>query len=145
MPATATTPPRSAASAPSAAKARALTVAAGVVAATAVWIVADPLAGVALDVKSGSKTQHVALPVAIFVSLLAGLAAWGVTTLLSRRSSGNPRTTWLIAGSIVLLVSLTGPLGSGIGTATKVSLVCEHLAVAAVLIPGMARTMAPRR
>jgi hypothetical protein len=125
-------------------KARALTVAAGVVAATAVWIVADPLAGVALDVKSGGKTQHVALPVAILVSLLAGLAAWGVSALLHGKSRA-PRRTWLITGVVVLLVSFTGPLGSGIGTGTKVSLLCEHLAVAAVLIPGMARTLPAAR
>jgi hypothetical protein len=122
---------------------RSLTVAAGAAAAAVVWVVASKAAKVPLDVKNGSKTQHVGIATVITVSLLAGLLAWGLATLLERRAK-SPRRTWTVVALVVLLVSLTGPLSSGTTEATKVSLACEHLAVAAVLILGMARTVARR-
>jgi hypothetical protein len=115
-----------------------------VVAAVAVWVVAGPVSGVPFKIKSGSKTQHVDAPTVVIITLIAGLAAWGVVALLERSSASSPRILWTAIAVVVLALSLAGPFGSGITQATKVSLACEHLAVAAVLIPGMARTLTRR-
>jgi hypothetical protein len=52
-------------------------------------------------------------------------------THISRYRSRRPR------GAVVLVLSLAGPLGSGVHAAKTVTLAAMHLAVAAVLIPMM--------
>lgn len=122
-------------------KARALTVSAAGGVALVGWIVVHLLAGVRLTVKLSADAA--AGPVGplgvILVAVVAGLAAWGLLALLEHVTA-QARTIWRFLATAVLLVSLTAPLGAGTTTSAKVSLAALHVAVGAVLIPGLART-----
>jgi heme A synthase len=102
------------------------------VAALVVWAVADPLAGVNLQVGSGAAAQHVGPVMVGVISLLVSLAALGLLAVLERVTR-RPRTVWLAVALFVLVLSLTGPLGAAT-TAATLSLAAMHLAVAAVLV-----------
>ncbi|MFG1716780.1 DUF6069 family protein [Micromonospora sp. NPDC049203] len=118
---------------------RLLTVLAATAAALLGWVVAVPVAGVELIARSGSTDQRVT-PVAVVVStLLAGLAGWALLAVLERLT-GRARSAWTVVAVLVLLVSLLGPLGGGVGGAAKLTLVALHLVVGAVLITGLRRT-----
>ncbi|GAA5180663.1 hypothetical protein GCM10023322_13470 [Rugosimonospora acidiphila] len=117
---------------------RMLAVAATAVATLTVWAVAGPLAGVRLAVDSGGDVYRVGPAEVVVVSLLVGLAAWALLAVLERFSR-RARGIWTAIALAVLVLSLAGPLGGATTTAT-VSLMCMHLAAAAVLIPLLART-----
>ncbi|MFI6133618.1 DUF6069 family protein [Micromonospora sp. NPDC051141] len=120
---------------------RLLTVLAATVATLLGWVVAVPLAGVALVARSGAGEQRVT-PFAVGVStLLAGLAGWALLALLER-FTGRARTVWTAVAALVLLLSLLGPLGGGAGGPATVTLVLLHLVAGAVLVPGLRRTAA---
>lgn len=120
---------------------RVLTVAGAAAAAVALWALVGPVGGVVLDVRLNGVVQRVG-PVAVVVaSLLAGLAAWGLLTLVERRRS-RARRTWTIVVVAGLLLSLAGPLGAAVGIACTLSLVGMHLVVAAVLLVGLGRSRA---
>jgi hypothetical protein len=74
-------------------------------------------------------------------SLAAALAGWGLLALLERFTA-RPRTSWTAIAVLVGLLSLAGPLSTIAPTtvANGLSLALMHLAVAAVLIPGLAAT-----
>jgi peptidoglycan/LPS O-acetylase OafA/YrhL len=74
-------------------------------------------------------------------SLVAALAGWGLLALLERFTA-RPRTSWTAIAGLVGLLSLVGPLSAIASTtvANGLSLALMHLAVAAVLIPGLAAT-----
>ncbi|MET8837040.1 DUF6069 family protein [Micromonospora sp. NPDC004540] len=118
---------------------RALSVLAATAATLAVWVAADPVAGVDLAVRNGGTEQSVTA-VAVGVStLLAGLAGWALLALLERFTA-RPRAVWTGAAALVLLLSLLGPLGGGVGTAATLTLVVLHLVAAGVLVPLLRRT-----
>lgn len=103
------------------------------------WVIAVPLAGVDLVADSGGTVQRVT-PVAVAVAtLLAGLAAWGLLALLERLTT-RARPVWTVVALVVLLLSLLGPVGGGVGTAATATLVAMHLAAAAVLVPLLYRS-----
>jgi len=78
-------------------------------------------------------------------SVVASLAAWGTVKIIER-TARRPRRAWVTAGLLALAVSLSAPLaGHGITAANRLTLVCIHLAVAAVLIPVLALTLPARR
>jgi Family of unknown function (DUF6069) len=107
-------------------------------AALGTWALAVPLAGITLTARAGDSTQTVG-PVAIAVtSLLAGLAAWALVTILERFVA-RPGRVWRISAPVMFAASLTGPLGSGVGAAAVLALVLLHLVVAAVLLLGLVR------
>jgi hypothetical protein len=122
----------------------------GVLAATAatlvVWVIADPLAGVDLAARTAASSESVPVgPVAVVVStLLAGLAGWGLLAVLERFTS-KPARAWTVIALAVLLLSLIGPFGSGVGTTSKLVLASMHLVAGAVLIPVLARSAGTRR
>lgn len=119
--------------------ARLLAVLAATVATLVVWAVADPLIGVELAVRGGGGDQRIT-PVAVaLATVVAGLAGWALLALLERFTN-RPRPVWTAVALGVLVLSLLGPLGGGVGTAAKVALVLMHLAAAAVLIPLLRRT-----
>ncbi|MFC0861320.1 DUF6069 family protein [Sphaerimonospora cavernae] len=118
---------------------RVLIVAGATVAAVALWALAGPVAGVGLTVRLGGAVQPVGPGAVAGASLFAGLAAWALLASLERVMK-RPGRTWTVIAVVVLLLSLTGPLGSAVGTASTVALSGIHLIVAAVLIPGMGRT-----
>ena len=114
---------------------RALAVLGAAGATLTVWAVAGPLAGVDLRVRLGSATvQHVGPATVVIVSILAGLAAWGLLAALEHFTP-RARTVWTAIALVTLALSLAGPLSSGVTTATKVALAGMHLAAAAVLVP----------
>jgi hypothetical protein len=100
-------------------------------------MVAARLADVDLLVRAGGGTEAVGPGAVVVSALLAGLAGWALLALLERFTS-RARTVWLVVAAVVLLLSLAGPLGAGADAATTAVLVGMHLAVGAVLIPGLA-------
>ncbi|WP_328891823.1 DUF6069 family protein [Streptomyces sp. NBC_00316] len=109
-------------------------------AAVIVWLITHSALDIDLKAKAaGGDIQEIGLPMVIVVTLLVGFAAWGVVAVLDRKSS-SARTLWTVIASVVFVVSLLGPAGSGQGGSAKVALLCMHLVVALVLIPGFART-----
>jgi hypothetical protein len=120
---------------------RVLGVAGAVLAALAVWVVADPLAGVDLTVRQGTDAspQEVGPAAVVLVSALAGLAGWALLAVLEQLGSRAGRL-WSILAVVVLVLSLTGPMAAGTTTASKLALAGMHLAVAAVLVPLLGRS-----
>jgi hypothetical protein len=121
-------------------KTRGTAVLAATAAAAAVWILAGPVAGAALDIEQAGQDQpqHIGLGPVIFAAASAALLGWGLLALLERFTS-KARTAFTITAAAVLLVSLTGPM-AGTTSGTTTALMCMHLAVGAALIPLLART-----
>ncbi|MGR6322687.1 DUF6069 family protein [Micromonospora soli] len=115
---------------------RAITVAAGAAGALLLWVVNDPWAGIDLAVRQGDTTQHIGPAAVVAAALIAGLAALGLLALLERIVR-RPARTFRIIASIVLVLSLAGPLGSGVGTSSRLALLGMHLTVGAALIIGL--------
>ncbi|GII57088.1 hypothetical protein Pth03_54770 [Planotetraspora thailandica] len=121
---------------------RLLAVAGASAAAVAVWALAGPVAGADLSVRLSGVVQEVGPGSVVAASLAAGLAAWASLALLERLTT-RPRRNWTVLAVAALALSLTGPLGSGIGTAAVLVLTCMHLVVGAVLVPGLALSRRP--
>ncbi|KQS98582.1 DUF6069 family protein [Cellulomonas sp. Leaf395] len=98
--------------------------------ALAVWVLAVPVAGV--DLAAGAPAQTVGAASVVLVTLVATLGAWGVRTLLRRRTAA---AWWLTCGT-VLAVSLLGPLG-GTSPAAVGTLVALHLVVGTTVAVGL--------
>ncbi|MFE6930414.1 DUF6069 family protein [Streptomyces sp. NPDC057699] len=108
-----------------------------VVAPVLVWLVADPLLGHRLRITDAEQTLDIgALPVAL-VALLASLAGWGALAALERFGVRRARAVWTGAAVAVLALSFLPLAGDGTDTGTRAALALMHLAVAAVLIPGL--------
>jgi hypothetical protein len=122
-------------------RARALAVAAGAGAALAVWVVAHPIGGITLAVQLSAGAQPgVVGPLGVLlVATSAGLAGWGLLGLLEHVTA-QARTIWRFLAWAALVASLAAPLGAGTTTASKAALAAMHAAVAAVVVPGLART-----
>jgi len=95
-----------------------------------VWVLAVPVAGV--ELAAGTPAQAIGVVSVVISTLVVTLAAWGVRTLLRRRT---PVAWWLICG-VVLAVSLLGPLG-GTSPAAVGTLVALHLVVGATVAIGL--------
>lgn len=108
-----------------------------VLAPVLVWLVTDPLLGHRLRITDGEQTLDIgAAPVAV-VALLASLLGWGLLTALERFRVPHARAVWTGVAGAVLAVSFLPLTGDGMNGGTRVSLALMHLAVAAVLIPGL--------
>ncbi|MFG1891157.1 DUF6069 family protein [Micromonospora sp. NPDC049051] len=116
---------------------RALTVAAGAAGALLLWVLNDPWAGIDLTVREGEATRHIGPAAVVVAALVAGLAAWGLLALLER-TVRRPARTFRVIALIVLVLSLAGPLGSGVGS-SRLVLLGMHLTVGAALIIGLPR------
>ncbi len=92
---------------------RALAVAGACAARILVWVIAGPLAGGSLLVHLGPGTavRQVGAAEVILVSILAGLAGWGLLAVLERFTARAGRT-WTVLSLAVLVISLAGPLGA---------------------------------
>jgi hypothetical protein len=107
-----------------------------VASALILWAVNDPWGGIDLAVRQGGTVQQVG-PVAVAVTaLLAGLAAWALLAVLEK-TVRRPARTYRIIASVVLALSLLGPLGAGIGISCKLVLLAMHLTVGAILVIGL--------
>jgi lysylphosphatidylglycerol synthetase-like protein (DUF2156 family) len=113
---------------------RALAALGAAAAALAVWMVAVPLAGTELTVRLNGVPQELGPGTVVITSLLGGLAGWALLAVLERFGR-RPRRTWTAIAVVVLVLSLAGPLGNGVHTATTIALAGMHLAVGVVLIP----------
>ena len=123
---------------------RALSAAGGTLAAVAVWIIEVPLIGVDLSVRFGSgHPQTIGIGQVIGVSLVASLLAWLLLALLDQRTP-RARAAWTSAALVALIVSLALPLSAATTTAAAIGLIAMHLAVAAVVIPSMGRSVRTR-
>lgn len=120
-------------------RSRAIAVGTSVLAALAIWVVAVPLLGVDLTVLQGGVAQTVGAGPVIVVPLVSVLLGWGLLALLESRVR-NGRTIWIGVAVALTLLSLLGPVFQAANAAAAVTLTLMHLAVAAVAIPGLART-----
>jgi hypothetical protein len=119
---------------------RATAVGAAVLAPTAIWLVAVPLLGVDLQVAqpNGKPPAQITLPLVIFTALAASLAGWGLLALLERLTR-RARAIWIATAVVALVASFVPLLAPGTPTTSRVVLAPMHLAVAAILIPSLAR------
>ncbi len=74
------------------------------------------------------------------VALLASLMGWGLLAALERFGARRARAIWTGVAAAVLAVSFLPFTGDGMDGGTRLSLALMHLAVAAVLIPGLGGT-----
>jgi hypothetical protein len=119
---------------------RGLTVVAASTAALLGWAIAGPGLDLELAVRQGAGVTTIDAGSVLAASLLAGLAAWGLTALAERLTT-QARPAWLATAGIVLALSLAGPLLGGLTVAATVALVLMHLVVGAILMVGLV----PRR
>ena len=126
---------------------RILGIVAGLLAAEAVWLVAEGALAIHLQAPAGTLAAE---PVAIgplSVALAAGLLpliGWAALVGLERLTP-HARTIWLALALVGLDASLGMPMsGSGVSEANRVVLVVMHLLVGAIVIAVLYRT-SPRR
>ncbi|MPZ28415.1 MAG: hypothetical protein GEV12_18905 [Micromonosporaceae bacterium] len=125
---------------------RALVLAGATLAPVVPWLVARAT-GTELEVTLGGQPSMViSLPLVIITALAASLAGWAVLAVLQRvsHSGRTGRAVWTglaVAGLLGSFLPLAATEASG---ATKVYLALAHVAVAAVLIPGLRATVPSR-
>ena len=102
-------------------------------AALVIWGIAR-LFGVDVEVEFGGETRQVGPADILVTTVVVGLAAWVVYSLLAR----TPRTArwWPYVASTALAISMLGPSYQSDGAAA-VALIAMHLAVGAILIRGL--------
>jgi hypothetical protein len=123
---------------------RLVVVAGAVLAAVLVWAIGEPLLGHDLVVVSPGQPAIDLGPAAIgFVALASSLLGWAALAILERITA-RAVVIWTIAAFGVLAVSFLPFAGVETTGGSKVVLALTHLAVAAVLIPGLRRTSARR-
>lgn len=134
--ATTSRPTRAAAAAP-------LAVVAATGAAVAVWLAAW-LSGTDLRVTPpGQSSMVVALPAVAGTALAAGLVGWAALAVL-RRVTRRARTLWTALALAALVASFALILSVHASAGVRAFLALMHVAVAAVLVPSMRRTVAVR-
>ncbi|GAA2379047.1 DUF6069 family protein [Streptomyces cuspidosporus] len=117
---------------------RAIALAGAVVLAALIWLLAHEAFGVDLRTPDGpgatttSELPFAAVPLSVLVVSLLG---WALLALLERFTA-RARTVWTAVAGAVLVMSLFAPVFSeGLTGGNRLTLVCLHLAVGAVLIP----------
>jgi Family of unknown function (DUF6069) len=119
---------------------RALCAAGGAVGAVIAWAIEVPLLGIRLGVRfGGMHPQTVVAGQVIGGALVAGLLGWLLLAVLDRRAA-HPGATWVAAALLVLAASLALPIAASTTTSAAIGLIVLHMVVAAVVVPGMART-----
>jgi hypothetical protein len=113
---------------------RAITVAAATTSALLLWSI-DNWSGIALTVRQGETVQSIGPAAVVIAALVAGAAAWTLLAVLER-TVRHPARTYRIIASVVLLLSLAGPL-TGTDLGTRLALLGMHLTVGAALITGL--------
>ena len=102
-------------------------------AAPVIWGIAR-LLGVDVEVELGGEIRQVGPADILVTTVVVGLAAWVVYSLLAR----TPRTArwWPFVGSTAIAISMLGPSYLSDGAAA-VTLIAMHFAVGAILIKGL--------
>ncbi|HYN92700.1 MAG TPA: DUF6069 family protein [Pilimelia sp.] len=120
---------------------RALAVLGAVVATGLLWAIAKAVdVDLVVDPKNGNEAGAVPLPIALGFALVSALLGWAALEVLERLIPRRAALIWTILAVAVLLVSMVPLFGVGATAGTKTILALMHVAVAAVLIPGMLRT-----
>jgi hypothetical protein len=133
---TSTAPPATTTNRTAVRRRRALTVAGATAGAMAVWLVART-AGTEPTVTMGAQAPMViGLPMVVLTALAASLAAWIAVSVLGRLTR-HPRPWWLTVALTTLAASFLPILSAQTNGATRITLTMMHIAVAAVLIPGL--------
>ena len=122
---------------------RALAIVAAIVVNVVVLVAARLANGEYPVATVGSDDQTIGFAQVAIVTGLVGLVAWGLLALLERMTA-QAKTIWTVIAGIVLVLSLLGPIGSGVGTASQVALALMHIGAAATIVPLMRRTIATR-
>jgi lysylphosphatidylglycerol synthetase-like protein (DUF2156 family) len=104
-------------------------------AAVTVWAIATA-AGIDLAVRSGGEVRPIGLGSVLTVALLAAVAG-GLTHRLAGRWARGQRV-WTVVATIVLVLSLTGPLGATTA-AGAAALAAMHLVVGLTVIVRQSR------
>lgn len=129
---------------PSSTRIRVVVIAAAAAGAAVTWLVARTSIGDPLTVSFNGTQQNVNVVSAILVATLAGALGWVLLAVLDRRVTKSQQL-WTAIASVVLLLSLSGPISADATTGTKIALVAMHLVVGVVLIAGLRRTTALAR
>ncbi|NUT04181.1 MAG: hypothetical protein HOV76_11935 [Hamadaea sp.] len=112
-----------------------ITAAAVAVAGAGYALLSGP-AGIDLAARTGTSTQEVTLAWALGAAAVTALAGWGLLALLERLTA-KALTIWtVIAAGFLALSVLLGPT-AGVSGSAKLGLAALHLAVGAVVIPGL--------
>jgi uncharacterized protein DUF6069 len=112
-------------------------------AAVAVWLIAW-LSGTELRITPpGQPAMVVALPAVAGTALAAGLVGWVALAFL-RRVTRRARTPWTALAVAALVASFAPILSVQASVGVRAILGLMHVAVAAVLVPGLRRTVAGR-
>ena len=126
------------------ARARALCVAGGALAAAVAWTVEVPLLGIHLNFRFGAgHIQTIAVGQVIGVAVAASLSGWLLLALLERRTP-HARLLWTTIALAAVAASLALPLAAATTTSAVAALIAMHLTVGAVVIPTMAHTARTR-
>ncbi|MGF1663862.1 MAG: DUF6069 family protein [Kineosporiaceae bacterium] len=115
----------------------------GAVAGLVVWLIAALVADADLRVTIGATEQQIVAVWVVGSALVQGGVGWAVLALLERFLT-RARTIWLVIAVVVLVLTGVNAAVAAVNTETAVWLNVMHLAVAAVLVPVLART-SPRR
>ena len=123
---------------------RTLVVGATVLATALVWVIGEPLLGHDLVVASpGQPSMDLGLAEIASIALASSLLGWAALAILDRITA-RAVAIWTITAFVVLAVSFLPFVGVEASAGSKVVLALTHVAVAAVLIPGLRRTSARR-
>ena len=124
---------------------RALAVVGGAAAGTVVHVVALAAgADMAVPAFDGDGTQQIAAVGVALSALVAVSLGWGVA-VAAERWAPRPRATWLTFALAGLTLSFVPIAAIEATTTTRAALALEHVAVAAIAIPVLARTLPARR
>lgn len=122
---------------------RCAVVAGAVCAALLVWLVADPVLGQELRIVEEARVMEIGPFPVLSLSLGFALAGWALLAVLERFVR-PARRAWAVVATAALLLSFLPLTGDGMSGGTRTSLALMHLAVAAVLIPGLTRGTSDR-
>lgn len=115
------------------------------VAALAIWVIADPIAGANLGFSDGNDNMPGDIgPVEVtIVTLLTGVVGWGVLRLLGRFTA-RAQAIWTVIAVVFLLFSLVPTFDAASAGAT-VALLAMHLTVGGIYIVSWGLTPFRRR
>jgi uncharacterized protein DUF6069 len=128
--------PQTATGSPTTWRMRSIAIAAAAVVNVALAFIARAGTGQFPMAEINGDVQTIAVAQVVVTTVLVGLIAWAMRAGLDRISSHTERA-WSMLALVVLAISLLGPLGSGVDSASKVALAGMHVATAALLIPVM--------